>query len=481
MNQFLYRQLSFCFTLIALSFSSLTATATHIIGGEIIARRHDPQSLTFEIILRGYTNSGSGVGFGSNGRLDLGDGTVVEFNNDNSNVTSTRLSEEVWVNELKVKHTYAAAGNYLLSFIESNRNEGAINFDNAANTAFFVETLLKIDPLLGVNNSPILLRPPKESAYLGKTYHHQPGAIDADGDSLAFKLVQPKADKNISVTNYRFPQRSFPQGDPRNGAKELGGEPDFTINPYTGDITWDAPGTAGEYTVAFAVEEWRKKNGQYYLMGYVIRDMLIVVQDADPGVFPQLSYPFPSSQLSPASGEVLNWTITATAPTPSDSVVLELWGDFLTRTDAVISAKQVRAIGEASITISWTGEEDLKQHYQLIASAYDPAQPQFTRNRSTFIYYDPSSPLGLYNPKVSAATVYPNPLSESSFFISIPEAAGKEVRLQVYDVRGRLIQQQTFSAFKNQQPVVLGSAKQGLYLVHAYCQGRVFRSKLIVQ
>ncbi|AHM61869.1 hypothetical protein D770_18085 [Flammeovirgaceae bacterium 311] len=481
MNPFLHRLPLLYFLLSGLCFLSLTATATHIVGGEITARRLDAQSLTFEITVRGYSDANSSVLFGSTGVMDFGDGTSLVLSSDGSNVTPTFISEGVMVFEYKVRHTYPTGGNYTISFREVYRNASILNVDNSDNAPFYIETVIKIDSFLGVNSSPVFTRAPIETAFMGKTYHHQPGATDPDGDSLSYRLAQSLQDKGVPISNYRHPHRIFQQGDNRNGTQELGGTPAFTINPYSGDISWDAPGTAGQYTIAFAVDEWRKVDGQYYRMGSVVRDMLIKVIDANEDLYPQLNLPFTSAQITPAAGEALSWTITATAPIPDDSVVLELWGDFLLRTNATVSSSSVRALGEASITISWTGEEDLGQHYQLIARSYFPEQPQHTRNRSTIIYYDPSSPLGISDPKISEATVYPNPLAENTFYINIPEAVGKAAKLQVFDMGGKIVHRQAYTNFGRQQAVVLKEAKQGMYLVHLECQGQVYRTKLVVQ
>src|SRR5205085_8776447 len=42
-----------------------------------------------------------------------------------------------------------------------------------------------------------------------------------------------------------------------------------------------APGGKGEYNIAFVIKEWRKINGIWLLLGYVERDMQIVVDDCD--------------------------------------------------------------------------------------------------------------------------------------------------------------------------------------------------------
>ena len=102
-------------------------------------------------------------------------------------------------------------------------------------------------------------------------------AFDVDGDSVSYEITIPKRDLGTDVSNYRFPNdASF------GGATEDGETPTvFNINPLTGDITWDAPAVVGEYNIAFIIKEWRRIQGQVFLMSWIIRDMQIIVEDCD--------------------------------------------------------------------------------------------------------------------------------------------------------------------------------------------------------
>ncbi len=82
-------------------------------------------------------------------------------------------------------------------------------------------------------------------------------------------------------------------------------QPTFSIDPVTGTITWDAPGAIGEYNIAFHIIEWRFKNGQWVQMGYVRRDMQILVDDCD-NERPDLILP-PDTCV--VAGTILNETI----------------------------------------------------------------------------------------------------------------------------------------------------------------------------
>jgi gliding motility-associated-like protein len=150
---------------------------------------------------------------------------------------------------------------------DPNRNAAIVNISpNSVNIPFFIVSTLSINPFIGCNSSPVLLNPPIDNACQCKKFIHNPGAYDPDGDSLAYKLIKPFQEGGVVIPCYTLP----------SGVE---------INPYTGDLTWECPGSdtpaqcggivggLGEYNFAILIEEWR--NGQ--LIGTVERDMQVTV------------------------------------------------------------------------------------------------------------------------------------------------------------------------------------------------------------
>jgi hypothetical protein len=160
-------------------------------------------------------------------------------------------------------HQYSASGTYYIYSRDPNRNPGIINMSNSVNLAFYVECALIIYPNTEPNSSPELTYPPIDKAYTGLCFYHNPNAIDADGDSLIYQLAPCQSAFNIQTTGYSYP--SFSNY--------------FFINGYSGLLNWCSPIQSGEYNVAIKIFEWRKAgaNGPAKLMGYVMRDMQIVV------------------------------------------------------------------------------------------------------------------------------------------------------------------------------------------------------------
>lgn len=256
--------------------------ATHLRAGEITAVRESCNSLTFIITVTVYTNTkNTTVLFGGDQDvLNFGDGnTTLVPETPNTIRLDLDSDGSVATASYTIRHTYSGIGQYTISYREPNRNEGVLNMDASVNTTFYLETIVNIDPFLGCNNTPRLLIPPIDHACPGVTWTHNPGAYDPDGDSLSYSMQVPYSDRNTQVINYKDPNNAkfytnFGQ------ANEAGtGPPTFSIDPVSGTLTWDAPGAIGEYNIAFHIIEWRKRNGQWFQMGYVRRDMQILVDD----------------------------------------------------------------------------------------------------------------------------------------------------------------------------------------------------------
>lgn len=287
------------------------ANATHLRAGQIVATRVSCTGLTFRITVTVYTNTGSTVLFGGEmDYLDFGDGSDPILVPETPNNPDPSLGPGVASASFTIEHTYSGPGRYVISYVEPNRNGGVLNMANSISTTFYIETQINIDPFFGCNNTPQLLIPPIDRACTGVAFFHNPGAFDPDGDSLSYEFVIPFRNRNETVAQYRDPNdQSFYTNFP-NGNEAGDGPPNFTINPIDGTITWDAPGAQGEYNIAFIIVEWRKINGQWFRLGFVRRDMQIIVEDCD-NERPDLIVP---EDVCVEAGTTLNATIFGIDP-----------------------------------------------------------------------------------------------------------------------------------------------------------------------
>ena len=269
-------KLKIYFILFSIAFFSAldTAWATHIRAGEIIAERISVQTLTYRITVVGYTDTRSSVVFGP-GRINFGDGREEQLNTKSDFSLVEDLGDLIEKNTFVITHTFQGPGKYKIRFLEFNRNDLTLNMNNSVDTPFYVETEITIDPFIGVNNSPVLTIPPADNGAVNVRFIHNPGAYDPDGDSLSYKIEVPKQGFDRVVNNYRDPASAeFSKN------KEDGTGPAFMrVDAIFGDLVWDAPGTAGQYSVAMRITEWRKIDGKYVEIGYVVRDMQIIIEN----------------------------------------------------------------------------------------------------------------------------------------------------------------------------------------------------------
>ncbi|HEY3385196.1 MAG TPA: hypothetical protein VGK46_01725, partial [Saprospiraceae bacterium] len=295
---------------VGLSLMTKQAAATHLRAGEITVERISCTFRSFRITVTVYTDTGSPVLFGGEQDiLDFGDGTrVLVPETPNKPVP---IGPNTGTASFSIIHTYSGPGRFTISYLEPNRNEGVLNIDNSVLTTFYIETQIDLS-VLGCDNSPRLLIPPIDQACKGVAFFHNPGAYDPDkGDSLSFELVTPYRDRNLPVVNYRDPNSAEFYTDFAHGNEEGTGNPTFSIDPVDGTIKWDAPGQVGEYNIAFIVKEWRKINGIWTDIGYVRRDMQIIVASDCTNERPELQIP---QDTCVVAGTVLDKIIIGTDP-----------------------------------------------------------------------------------------------------------------------------------------------------------------------
>ncbi|MHC2991139.1 hypothetical protein OB13_05910, partial [Pontibacter sp. HJ8] len=300
--------------------------------------------------------------------ISMGDGTTVRVDRQSVTPVKPDVDREVF----QWEYTYANAGTYTVTWVGENRNGGILNL--AAPTdqlSFSISTTITINPLRGLNSTPVLTVAPIDEATASQRWVHNPGAVDADGDSLSYKLVQPQYRNPVGViTNvpgYRDPHTV---DNCRNATNT--GASTFTLDPVTGQLTWDAPCRLGEYNVAFVVEEWRvSPGGGAVLLSKVVRDMQILVVDAKnrpPVLVPR--------DTCIVAGTTLSTTITATDPDGHliDLTVPGTGGILPPATFNVTTNIPGRAAGR--LIWNTTCEDVASRPYQLVFRAEDkPSAP----------------------------------------------------------------------------------------------------------
>jgi gliding motility-associated-like protein len=279
----------FVLLLFCLSFWNY-AEATHLRAADIRIEPVCGSPRTFTITIVAYLNTQSNTRFGTNSQVIFGDGSSVRIP-----ITVATLRPDLGTNiaiaTFTVTHTYAVYGNFTVTYIERDRSSGILNIANSDDVPYVTFVNFEVNPINGCNSVPFLSVPPLDRACFKSTFFHTSGAYDVDGDSLSYELSVP-ANSPTTFANYTAPNNSRFYTNFNQGNENQNGTPVFSIDPVSGLLTWDAPGTIGEYNIAFKVIEWRKDSttNQYRKLSTTTRDMQIVVEECL-NIRPELTTP----------------------------------------------------------------------------------------------------------------------------------------------------------------------------------------------
>ncbi|MFQ3580214.1 MAG: hypothetical protein SNJ71_08770, partial [Bacteroidales bacterium] len=238
-------------------FTFLFAQATHNRAGEITYKHIS--GYTYKITIVTYTYSKSSANhYRDKLTIQWGDGSESEIPRIKE---PELLPDDFQINIYEATHTYPGPGTFTIVMEDPNRNEGVKNIFDSVNIPFTIKTTLKIDPILGVNNTPVLLNIPIDKAAIRQKFIHNPAAYDSDGDSLSYEITQCLGEDGKVVPGYEYPKASNK----------------IYVDERTGDLVWDTPIETGSYNVAMNIYEWRKG----IRISKIIRDMQIEVYETE--------------------------------------------------------------------------------------------------------------------------------------------------------------------------------------------------------
>ena len=175
--------------------------------------------------------------------------------------TLFKQSHNINSNFSKVKYkgnyTFPSDGNYSIIVDIGSRENGIMNIPNSVNRQFSLKIELKINSLIGINNSSFDSIPLIDSAIVNQVFLINLSSNDIDGDSLSYKLKPCRGADGSPILGYTYPAQP----------------PVFALDSISGILTWNTPQYQGEYSVLIQVEEWRLGS----LISYTEREHFIVV------------------------------------------------------------------------------------------------------------------------------------------------------------------------------------------------------------
>lgn len=340
----------FLLVLILSFLATVRVFATHQRAAEITFRHL--QGLTYEITLVSYTFTPSPANaYRDYLTIKWGDGTSSEI----PRILVTYLPDDITYNKYVGKHDFPGPSTYTISCEDPNRNGGIFNIPNSINTPLFIYSELTISPFLnGYDNSPVLLVPPVDNGCVNQVFYHNPGAYDADGDSLSYRLVPCRGAQGQVIPGYTYPNAST----------------SLTLDAVTGDLVWDSPEQQGEYNIAILIEEWR--NG--FKIGSVLRDMQIIVVacNNNPPVIESVS------DTCVEAGKTLRFPVRAYDPDSNNVTLNGTGGPFiLDDSPATLEPNPATGSGHTQALFQWNTKCSHVQNrsYQVFFKAKDDARP----------------------------------------------------------------------------------------------------------
>jgi len=349
------------------------------------------------------------------------------------------------------------AGQWTLSFTETNRPPNIVNVANSVNTSLYLSTYLD-NALVAHNTSPRFL-----STLLPYLPNSQPqryscSAFDSEGDSLTYQFSTPQqgaltpAGCSVAVT----------------GALPA---PHFQLAAATGALTPLAAATVqGLYTLAVRVNEFRRVNGSWQLIGYVSRDITYL---ASPVAANQTPHFTTLTVNGAASVQPLDQPIRVQ---PGQTVVLALGASdtdvgqtlrFTSEAPDLIPGLRLQASGATGAQLTWQVPPTLPPgRYTATVAVLDNGCPTASEEY-TFAFWVAAQPLASRAAQRGEATAFPTPFREQVQFQTAPHQAvvlvnalGREVARLTSAADGRVLWQPA------------PSLPAGLYLARSVATGQ---------
>ncbi len=377
--------------LLVLVLLTSVAQATHNRAGEITYNWIS--GLTYEFKITTYTKESAPadrcdltIDWG-----DLGTSTLYRTNGPVGACPSPARMGEVLPGDYKRnvyegQHTFSAPGIYIVTVEDQNRNSGVNNIPSSVNVPFFIQTVLRINPQLGPNNSVQLLNPPIDDGCVNRIFVHNPSAFDPDGDSLGYQLVNCRGASGVEIVQTYDP--SIVQNPVR-------------VDSVNGEFIWDTPQNQGQFNFAILITEYRKgPTGFWEIIGSVTRDMQVDITNCNNNP------PFidPMGPYCVIAGQNLSFPVRADDP-DRNTVVLTGTGGPLVVSNPATFIQPITGLAPVTGFFSWNtdcihvGKQPYTMTFKVKDNAFNSADPDLVGFQSVEIQVIAPAP---QNPTVIA-------------------------------------------------------------------------------
>ncbi len=191
------------------------------------------------------------------------------------------------------------------------RNNAVTSLNNPGNRELYLDA--RLNKTTGLcNNSPTFTNSPAAFYCIGQPISYNPGAVDADGDSLVYALIPARGANGVNIpynANYSAAQP----------IRNSGGANAVVLNPQTGTMTV-TPSVIQVAVVTYQVKEYR--NG--VLVGTITRDVQFVIRACTGNTAPTASGINGTSNYSMqvCAGTPVSFTVNSSDPDAGQTVTM---------------------------------------------------------------------------------------------------------------------------------------------------------------
>lgn len=245
---------------------AIPAWASHLLGGQIQAQNVSGTSYSIRITI--YMDQAAGrqaSDLMNTIPVCLGDGNVV---NVGRSIQSTGTGNPMSINIYQFSHTYNGSGTYRITTSIANRTP-VVNLSQAGDQVFTLSTMILATPNMRNSTPSFDILSDFWQVVTNQRTTLPFYAADNENDSLVYLLARPltaplatTCNSPSSLTQYQYPNAVSQKGT-------------YKLNARTGELVWDAPTMAGQYSAIIRVQEWR--NGVQISESYI--ETFIRVQD----------------------------------------------------------------------------------------------------------------------------------------------------------------------------------------------------------
>lgn len=466
------------FTILTIFFAA-NCFATHLMGGEIVAKQTGV--LTYNVSMSLYRD-GAGINMDTDQQFHVFNAQnqfigTYDFNYQGaasgSQMPGFPYDIEPYFYEREI--TFPTAGRYTIMFSHCCRNEAILNLSAPLEERMVLKTEITVYQNQH-NSSPEFLAPPVAYLPVMFPWEYNPMPYDADGDSLVWSIVTVEGESVEMPANVSRPcwGWSLPASTVNNV---------FTINQQSGVISWTA-GMLGNFVSAVLVEEYR--NG--VKIGEIRRDMqFVVVPQENNGVplflegsfqlFTQNKFGNLETNITPEGG--IDFLLKGENPDyqVEELTILGYGEPFLQDSNVAELTVVNNSSNKQTVRFSWTpNESQIRQRPYIV---------MFRIGDGTWSY-DKTVLIGVRENPIPVVVggndlmVYPNP-SSTNFMTYFPSTEKGNYSLSVYDLSGKCVIRTSSQLSYNNLLEINHELTSGVYLITIETPEEVFTDKLVVE